>query len=156
MFKPKNLEAWLGRSGWPLIIFIVMLPYVRWLHFAGFHRVIEQPALMIAAMAKLGGICGLMLMAVSLILSVRTKWLERLFGGLSRVYQAHHACGAVAWILILLHPVFLLSVNLAAILSQVSRRLSATSYRTLRLSPRSQCRLTTCWPTTPVLSLLFR
>jgi len=47
------------------------------------------------------------LFAVGLILSARFKFLDRLWG-LNRVYIHHHRFGAIAFILLLLHPVFLL------------------------------------------------
>jgi predicted ferric reductase len=62
-------------------------------------------------MANIGQLCGLvgtLLFAISLILSVRTKWMDRLFKGLNNLYKIHHYLGQIAFCLLLVHPLFLI------------------------------------------------
>jgi len=58
----------------------------------------------------LGQVCGLIgmtLFAITFILSTRAKWIEDLFGGLDKIYPVHAILGATSFILLLLHPLFL-------------------------------------------------
>ncbi len=57
--------------------------------------------------AKVGSHGTLILMCWAFILATRLHWVERLFGGLDKVYKAHRHMGEAAFFLIFLHPVFL-------------------------------------------------
>jgi predicted ferric reductase len=57
--------------------------------------------------AKVGSHGTLILMCWAFILATRFSWIERLFGGLDKVYKAHRHIGETAFFLIFLHPVFL-------------------------------------------------
>jgi predicted ferric reductase len=57
--------------------------------------------------AKVGSHGTLILMCWAFILATRFRWVERLFGGLDKVYKAHRHIGEGAFFLIFLHPVFL-------------------------------------------------
>lgn len=57
--------------------------------------------------AKFGSHGTLILMCWAFILATRSRWVERLFGGLDKVYQAHRHIGETAFFLIFMHPVFL-------------------------------------------------
>jgi predicted ferric reductase len=61
--------------------------------------------------AKVGSHGTLILMCWAFILSTRFRPVEKLFGGLDKVYQAHRFVGETAFFLILLHPVFLALAN---------------------------------------------
>lgn len=54
-------------------------------------------------------LAGYSLFAVTFVLSARIKYLERFFGGLDKMYQAHHRMALVSFILIFLHPFMLAS-----------------------------------------------
>lgn len=56
--------------------------------------------------SQLSGLVGTVLYAISLVLSTRLRFLEPMFGGLSRVYIAHHIVGALAFIGLMVHPLF--------------------------------------------------
>lgn len=60
-------------------------------------------------LGKLFGIVGIMLFALSLILSARLHILEKLFMGLNQVYVNHSKIGQISLILLMFHPIFLLS-----------------------------------------------
>ena len=57
--------------------------------------------------AKVGSHGTLILMCWAFILATRIRPVERLFGGLDKVYKAHRHIGESAFFLIFLHPVFL-------------------------------------------------
>ncbi len=57
--------------------------------------------------AKIGSMGATTLMCWVFILSTRFCVVERLFGGLDKVYKAHRRIGQAAFFLILLHPLFL-------------------------------------------------
>ena len=53
------------------------------------------------------GIAALALWCASFVLMLRLRRLERAAGGLDRLYWWHHACGALAYLLALAHPLAL-------------------------------------------------
>lgn len=57
--------------------------------------------------AKAGSHGAIILMCWSFILATRFHWVERLFGGLDKVYKAHRLVGESAFFLIFLHPICL-------------------------------------------------
>jgi predicted ferric reductase len=57
--------------------------------------------------AKITAFSGLVLFAVDVLLSTRIPLLDHLFGGLDKVYHIHHYTGLLAFILLVLHPIFL-------------------------------------------------
>jgi predicted ferric reductase len=57
--------------------------------------------------AKVGSHGTIILMCWSIFLATRIRAVERLFGGLDKVYKAHRHIGLSAFLLILLHPLFL-------------------------------------------------
>jgi predicted ferric reductase len=63
-------------------------------------------------LSKIASLTATLLMALSLLLTTRTKWIDGLFGGLDKTYRTHHKLGRWAFILILLHPVFLSFMSL--------------------------------------------
>jgi hypothetical protein len=58
-------------------------------------------------LAKIGSMGTTMLMCWALVLAARLRIMERLFGGLDKVYKAHRRIGEAALYLIVLHPIFL-------------------------------------------------
>ena len=57
--------------------------------------------------AKIGSHGALILMCWAILMATRARPIERVFGGLDKVYKAHHVVGVTAFALIFLHPVFL-------------------------------------------------
>lgn len=93
--------------GWPLVIIATAIPAVGWM--AATHPVwsLTHWNITFASIGKLTGIIGFMLFAIDMVLAVRKNWLEDLFGGLNRVYIAHHIIGGLSLIFICFHPLFL-------------------------------------------------
>lgn len=61
----------------------------------------------LAAASAVTALLGAGLFATSLVLMLRVGWLERAFGGLDRLYLAHHLTGVAAFLALLLHPLAL-------------------------------------------------
>jgi predicted ferric reductase len=53
------------------------------------------------------GLSGVVLFAVTIILSGRFRIVESLIGGLDKVYRTHHVLGALSFVLVLVHPAVL-------------------------------------------------
>lgn len=59
------------------------------------------------SVSQILSLIGTTLLSISFVLSSRMKWVEEWFGGLDRVYKAHHITGGVAFVALLHHPIFL-------------------------------------------------
>jgi len=57
--------------------------------------------------AKVGSHGAILLMCWAFILATRFRWVERLFGGLDKVYKTHRLVGECAFFLIFSHPICL-------------------------------------------------
>lgn len=68
----------------------------------------EDLALTWVVASQFFSLIGLTLLAVSFVLSGRFIFVEKIFGGLDKVYKIHHITGGIAFVLILHHPLFLL------------------------------------------------
>src|SRR6266480_2383704 len=53
------------------------------------------------------GLVGVVMFSLNFVLSTRLKSFEDFFGGMNRVYVAHHIFGGIALIILLFHPLFL-------------------------------------------------
>lgn len=94
-------------GGWVLIWLLCLLPLVRWFQIHPFSEAFSSPVRTFGMLGKVAGLVGLVLYAINLLLAARTRWMENLFGGLNRVYIAHHITGGIALILLVFHPLFL-------------------------------------------------
>lgn len=91
--------------GWFITILIAITPVALWLLAAPVpwnttKNVFEN-------LGKLAGLAGMALFAWNVILSARLKIYNKLFMGLDNTYRAHHIIGSSAFILLLMHPVFI-------------------------------------------------
>jgi predicted ferric reductase len=59
-------------------------------------------------LSQLFSLVGTVLFSLSFVLSSRTRFIEKLFDGLSDTYKTHHFIGALGFILLLNHPFFLI------------------------------------------------
>ena len=69
------------------------------------------------SLGQISGLIGICLFSINLILSARIKFLENIFNGLNQIYKKHHQIGGVAFILMMIHPIFLLFSRLTISLS---------------------------------------
>src|SRR4051812_3481389 len=105
MEATEDYKYWLERHiGWFIVVGVTAIPVAGWLLNA--HPVWSTANWLLAFsnLGKIFGIIGFMFFALNLVFSLRKRWLERLFGGLNRVYIAHHLTGGIALILLCFHP----------------------------------------------------
>ncbi len=94
--KTKTILAWIG------IFFIGIIPIFLLLAFGPKNYTSPSHTL-----GQVTGLVGMTLFALTFILSTRAKWIEYLFDGLDKVYPVHAVLGATSFVLLLLHPLFL-------------------------------------------------
>ncbi|MBI5465867.1 MAG: ferric reductase, partial [Candidatus Kerfeldbacteria bacterium] len=93
--------------GWLIIIFLSLLPIVFWYFLKPISTRFISSTTTLTSLGQITGLVGMAMFALTLILSARLKFLENYFGGLNRVYVAHHIFGSIAFILLLFHPLIL-------------------------------------------------
>lgn len=69
--------------------------------------VLEEP---FKSLGQLAGLLASIYVSTEFVLATRLKFLEKVFGGLDKVYRAHAVTGALAFIFMLNHPL-LLAIN---------------------------------------------
>ncbi len=83
------------------IITLVILNIVVWLVFPPVND--GRPNFLRQYVGEVIGSNNIILMACSLFLSTRPKWLEKYFGGLDKMYMTHRHTGTAAFLLIFVH-----------------------------------------------------
>lgn len=93
--------------GWLIIFLLCLIPIVIWSissplfdRFNSFYGVLTS-------IGQITGLLGLSMYALSLFLSGRFKFIEDFFGGMNKVYIAHHLLGGLSFILVMIHPLTL-------------------------------------------------
>jgi predicted ferric reductase len=97
----KNLKNILILISIPLFFFFL------WLKSGDVGIRFSNPTSVFRSIGQILGILGFVLFSLSLILESRFSFLEKIFGGLNKVYNYHHIIGAISFILLLFHPIFL-------------------------------------------------
>lgn len=104
----KDYEHWIKtHSGWLLITLFCAIPVLIFLSINPLSTFTDSWYSFFSNIGKLAGIIGFILYAINMLLSIRKAWLEDLFGGLNRVYIAHHITGGIALAVLMFHPLFL-------------------------------------------------
>lgn len=67
----------------------------------------SSPGAVLNSLGRLTGILGLSMLLVAAALCCRVPGFDRPFGGLTKLWQLHHRVGAVAFLLLLAHPILL-------------------------------------------------
>lgn len=83
------------------------VPIVIWLAVFGLGNALKTPGTAIASLGKAVALSGTTIYCLNPILSLRSKRIERFFGGLDKTTIAHMFMGKLAFWLILGHPIFL-------------------------------------------------
>jgi predicted ferric reductase len=117
MTFPKLSTGWLITI--TLCVFTVGLWYIE---RPGINPFRTTP-LALTSLAQVSGLIGLVLFSLSLFLSGRFSFTENLFGGMNRVYIAHHQMGGISFILLMLHPLFVASSYLPLSLKRAAMQL---------------------------------
>lgn len=101
-------RALLSQAGWPLMLLLGFIPVVLWsMRFPLSDRFITL-GIGTTSLGQITGLVGMVFFSLAAVLSTRLKPLENFFGGMNRVYIAHHQVGGIAFILLMLHPLFLM------------------------------------------------
>lgn len=88
--------------GWSVIFMIGLLPVI--LLFAIGPKDYSSIS---HTLGQISGLVGMTFFALTFLLSTRAKWIEDIFGGLDKVYPVHSVLGATSFVLLLMHPLFL-------------------------------------------------
>lgn len=90
-----------------LVFFLAFIPVIIWVfmeplgfRFSGFVSTATS-------IGQILGLVGMSLFSINLILAARFKFLDKYFRGLDKVYINHHKIGAIAFCMLLFHPIFL-------------------------------------------------
>lgn len=106
----KVSELWVlirYKLGWAAIIVLTLIPSLRALALNLQNGGIANTFALFSLLGQVTGIAGMLLYSLNLILAVRLRFMEDYFGGLNRMYIAHHLTGGIALILLSFHPVLL-------------------------------------------------
>ncbi|MDG6224800.1 MAG: ferric reductase-like transmembrane domain-containing protein [Candidatus Thermoplasmatota archaeon] len=105
-FRDPVTRRWLASPGTLLLLMACAAVIVIW--------VLQKPASLSdpwRALAKFSAFNAISLLSLNFVLSVRARWMERLFNGMDRQYIVHRLTGRAAVLFMLLHPIFLLAHN---------------------------------------------
>lgn len=91
------------------ILFVVLgfVPIVRWFFMLPLDFRFADLNSTFTSLGQIAGLLGMAFFALTLILAARSKILDKFFYGLPDVYDVHQRLGQVSFILLLLHPLFL-------------------------------------------------
>ncbi|USN45570.1 MAG: ferric reductase-like transmembrane domain-containing protein [Candidatus Woesearchaeota archaeon] len=102
------------------VLFISLLPLLPWYFLGPTSTLPFTYENVTHGLGQLCALVGMTLFALSFVLSTRLKIIDRLAGGLDKVYVVHRIVGSLAFVLLLFHPLLLVfkflpdQVNLAA------------------------------------------
>lgn len=94
--------------GYYIVALLTVIPLVLWTQTEMFPYKFTDISSSFTSLGQLAGLSGLALFAQALLLSLRLKFYERLFGAMNRVYIAHHLVGGLAFLFLMVHPLLLL------------------------------------------------
>lgn len=104
-----------SKIGWPLLLLLSFIPLIIWMLTPysldkRFMRAgVINYGLTMQALGQALGLVGMAMFALNLVLGARLRFLESIFGGMNKVYIVHHILGGLSFILLLLHPLFLVA-----------------------------------------------
>lgn len=86
---------------------LCFIPLFLWLNSFGIQNTVTSAGTFVASLGKAVALVGTTIYCLNPILSLRSKRIERFFGGLDKTTIAHMFMGKLAFWLILGHPIFL-------------------------------------------------
>ncbi len=95
-----------------LFSLLAFIPIVFWLEMMPIKERFPNIITSFVSLGQIAGLFGLSLFAVSLILSARIKLYDNLFFGINRAYFWHRIYGSIAFMALLMHPLFLIARTL--------------------------------------------
>lgn len=100
MFQKAN-------SGWYIFVLLSLTPLIPWALNVPFHYRFADAYSAFTSIGDILGLVGFTMFSLTLVLSVRISFFEDFFGGMNKVYIAHHFFGGLALVLLLFHPISL-------------------------------------------------
>ncbi len=106
--------------GMTVLAVVSLLPLLPWYFLGPVRGLALSYANITHSLGQIAGLVGMTMLALTLVLSTRLKLVEKLMGGLDKVYVIHRIFGSIALMLLLLHPIMLVlkfipsSMDLAA------------------------------------------
>jgi predicted ferric reductase len=92
--------------GWGITVLLCLVPVYLWLQIHPLSTIHGFVSIMLN-LGRVTGLVGMVMYALNLVYATRLRFLERFFGGLNRVYIAHHVLGGLALVFLSFHPMFL-------------------------------------------------
>ena len=101
--------SWLVRNRGVLALTVACLvPVVLWFDAAPLSVRFQDAGTTLTSISVLFGLVGIVAFSMNLVLGARLKFVEKLFGGLDRMYFVHRTNGRVTYLLLLTHLVLML------------------------------------------------
>src|SRR5258708_19421764 len=100
LLKKNNL-------GWVTSIVLSISPILIWILMAPLSMRFTNIYQSLTSLGQILGLIGAVMFSLNFVLSMRLKIFEDFFGGMNKVYVAHHILGGVAFLLLLFHPLAL-------------------------------------------------
>lgn len=98
-----------AKTGYVGVLILSLIPILLWAQSpAQLPTRFSSLTNSLTSLGQLTGLIGLVMYCLTLFLNARLKFLEDYFGGLNRVYMAHHLFGGISFILLLIHPISLI------------------------------------------------
>ena len=116
-----------------VLTLLCLVPAALWFRAAPLGPRFDGAAASLTSLAVLAALMGIVAFAANLILGARLKFVERLFGGLDRMYFVHRTNGRVAYLLLLAHFILLLSGRATTSLADALDLVSPASGLTVML-----------------------
>lgn len=99
-----NLKKHLG---WPILLTVSLSPIILWLTSLPINFRYSDFYSIFTSLGQVFGLVGLAMLSLNMFLSGRFRFVEDFFGGMNKVYLAHHLLGGISFILLLIHPLSL-------------------------------------------------
>jgi predicted ferric reductase len=101
------------RIAYAVFALALVAPLLMWLNIQPLEMRVGDMSRITKSIGQLTGLWGLILFSMVLMLSTRAHILDQWFRGINEVYNYHHQLGIGAFLLILVHPFFLMVQYLA-------------------------------------------
>ncbi|OGD68779.1 hypothetical protein A2996_00975 [Candidatus Campbellbacteria bacterium RIFCSPLOWO2_01_FULL_34_15] len=96
-----------NRLGIVFIFLIAIIPLILWIIMKPLDSRFVDFFSIFTSFGQITGLLGIILFAITLILSARLHFLENYFGGLDKVYNIHHKLGVISFVFLAIHPLLL-------------------------------------------------
>ena len=93
--------------GWIITVIIVVIPLFIWAEMYPLGSRFTSLPTTLSSLGQITGLVGIILFSFAMILSSRTRFIDKLFAGTDRMYKVHHTIGLFAFLFVLFHPLFM-------------------------------------------------